>query len=411
MVVIIGAGIAGAAAAYYYMCSPPYGSPPRAVAGEAEDNVTIVDAVGPAAGASGNAGAYLSRQWGDKTKREGLFARSFDLHEKLAVELGLRSFHYLDSYRVELNEDQGKAIDEKEYDESQVTWRDRVTSVDAIPGSAAIVDPEELTKALLDRAVQNGASLMIQSVCGFEVDEDDKSVTSIHFDDGDSLDLKDEENVVIAIGPWSSRIEDWFNTPLPVDGVVSASLTWDRTTTGSTTKPAIPPLDAALFCQDDSNGCHLEILPRFDGSLYVSGCGESDVLSSQVFRSPQRPRPEDPCIPSKARTTAAQRSLSWLTQTRDASVPPPDRVQACIRPMTPDGVPIVGQLLPFRNVFVATGGGAWGITFGPLMGQCLTALLTEETPPVRLAPLTPGRFDTMLYRTLLKQRKSPSAAS
>ena len=47
--------------------------------------------------------------------------------------------------------------------------------------------------------------------------------------------------------------------------------------------------------------------------------------------------------------------------------PPPDEIQACIRPNSPDGIPLVGKILD--NCYVATGGGPWGITYGPLMGQ------------------------------------------
>jgi D-amino-acid dehydrogenase len=71
--------------------------------------------------------------------------------------------------------------------------------------------------------------------------------------------------------------------------------------------------------------------------------------------------------------------------------------------MSPDGVPIVGQL--FGNVYIATGGGPWGITWGPLMGKSLASLINDDDdPPIRLGPLKPERFDTLIYRQLLKSR-------
>ena len=426
MVVIVGEGIAVAASAYYLSCCQPTintSFPTATAVAVSQLNVTIIDAAGrPAAGASGKAGAYLSKHWGDRTKRDTLFRKSFAMHEELARDLDLPSFRYVPSYRVEIGEAEEQITKE-------TSWMDRASSVKSLPGSSAIVDPEELTKTLVDHAVQNGATFMAKSVCGFDMEG--MTVTSIRFDDGDSLDLKLDEDVVIALGPWSSRIEVWFHIPLPMDGVLSTSLIWDSiNTTADDSSSTVPScFDAAVFCEEDGNGCHLEILPRRDGSLYVSGCGGSDVWSPQVFRSPQQcPRPETPCVPNMARATAAQKSLQTLLhgahhnknneekEKNPFVVPPPDCVQACIRPVSPDGVPIVGPLKPLRNVFVATGGGAWGITFGPLMGKCLANLLlthnggdadsTGGTPPVRLASLAPSRFDTILYRTFLEQRKS-----
>eukprot|EP00977_Amphora_coffeiformis_P030416 scaffold46860_cov168-Amphora_coffeaeformis.AAC.2 len=412
MVVIVGAGIAGAATAYYLVSCQQ----------QTPLDVTIIDAAGrPAACASGTAGAYLSSHWGLRTKRDTLFRKSFALHEELARDLDLSSFHYVSSYRVEIGEGEEECDSAKEklvVDEQTIeedTWMDRVASIESLPGSSAIVDPEELTQALVNHVFQKGATFMAKSVCGFDLE--DKTVTSIRFDDGDSLDVKKDEDVVLALGPWSSRIEDWFHIPMPVDGVLSTSLIWDNNnnTTDDSSSFTVPShFTSAVFCEEDSNGCHLEILPRKNNTLYVSGCGESEVWSPQVFRNRRQcPRPEEPCVPNMAQATAARKSLrALLYHEKDGAsvVPPPNRVQACIRPVSPDGVPIVGRLQPLRNVFVATGGGPWGITFGPLMGKCLATLVLnrdEATPPLRLASLAPSRFDTILYRTFLEQRKSP----
>lgn len=121
------------------------------------------------------------------------------------------------------------------------------------------------------------------------------------------------------------------------------------------------------------------------------------MIGTEVLRSEERPRP-DVCPPNMARAAAAQKSLKTLGYKKSE----PDRVQACMRPMSPDAVPVVGKIL--SNVYVATGGGPWGITWGPLMGKCIESLINEEDPPIRLGPLNPQRFDTLLYQTLLKSR-------
>jgi glycine/D-amino acid oxidase-like deaminating enzyme len=89
MVVIIGAGIAGAATAYYLSTSPQCPS------------ITILDAAeGPARGSSGGAGAFVTnrpRSRSGDLKRQALFEQSFELHQQLAKDLQLKSFcpvHY-----------------------------------------------------------------------------------------------------------------------------------------------------------------------------------------------------------------------------------------------------------------------------------------------------------------------------
>ena len=400
MVVIVGAGMAGIATAYY-LCK--LGTPDLA------SQVTIVDAVGPAACSSGTAGAYLSSHWGDGTKRESLFRKSFALHQELAHDLSLQSFQCISSFRVNLSPDDnvGTPRINEPPAASDHNWKHRVSSFQSLAGSSATVDPKESIGAMMDNVLEQGASFMIESVNGFGTDAEKRRVTGMAFESGNALDVGDSEHVVIALGPWTSRIEDWFDTPLPIEGVLSTSLIWENAKKGK-----FSDIDAALFCHEDSNGCHLEILPRMDGSLYVSGCGESQVLSPQIFRSPQRPEPQDACPPSMARATAAQKSLQSLGShfPSNESDGVPDKVMACIRPAAPDDMPIVGKLGKLENVYVATGGGPWGITWGPLMGKCMASLLLNESSqaPVRLSSLSPNRFDTLLYRTFLQQRRTIS---
>ena len=65
---------------------------------------------------------------------------------------------------------------------------------------------------------------------------------------------------------------------------------------------------------------------------------------------------------------------------------------AGLRPCTPDGLPYVGRLEPFRNVSVATGHAMMGLSLGPITGKLIAELLSGETPSIHLGPLRPGRY-------------------
>jgi D-amino-acid dehydrogenase len=60
------------------------------------------------------------------------------------------------------------------------------------------------------------------------------------------------------------------------------------------------------------------------------------------------------------------------------------------RPVTPDGLPLLGGTASPR-VFVAGGHGMWGIALGPITGMLMAqTVLKGETPP-ELAPFDPLR--------------------
>ncbi len=62
------------------------------------------------------------------------------------------------------------------------------------------------------------------------------------------------------------------------------------------------------------------------------------------------------------------------------------------RPVTPDGLPILGPAPGWENVVLATGGGTKGMLLGAAMGECAADLVMGNQPPVDLRPFRPGRF-------------------
>lgn len=74
------------------------------------------------------------------------------------------------------------------------------------------------------------------------------------------------------------------------------------------------------------------------------------------------------------------------------SVDPAPKPWTGLRPMTPDGVPIIGPLRKHSNVLVATGHAMLGISLAPVTGRLVTELVTGETRPNSLPNLLPTRF-------------------
>jgi D-amino-acid dehydrogenase len=62
------------------------------------------------------------------------------------------------------------------------------------------------------------------------------------------------------------------------------------------------------------------------------------------------------------------------------------------RPVTPDGLPVIGLLPGFRNLAVAGGHAMLGVTLAPATAEAVAALLADGRAPAALRPFDPARF-------------------
>jgi D-amino-acid dehydrogenase len=62
------------------------------------------------------------------------------------------------------------------------------------------------------------------------------------------------------------------------------------------------------------------------------------------------------------------------------------------RPLTPDGLPLIGLVPGFANLAVASGHAMLGVTLAPATGEAIADLLTTGHAPDVILPFDPGRF-------------------
>src|SRR3989442_4835371 len=68
------------------------------------------------------------------------------------------------------------------------------------------------------------------------------------------------------------------------------------------------------------------------------------------------------------------------------------RRQACYRPVTDDGLPLIGRVPRVAGAYVATGHGPWGMLNAPATGLALAELITEgAAATLDLGPFDPAR--------------------
>ena len=224
-IVIAGAGLHGAALAYYLT-----------LRGE---RPLLIDKSAVAAAASGKGGGFLARDWGSGPTTQ-LHRVSFALHEELASELDVKSYRKIPVLSVTPGKRTKKTNDICPWldgDLADSRWMDK--------DGGAQVAPLELCTKLVDAAVAGGASLRIGSVEGLETEADPSSEAGVKVGavtvDGESVACK---AFVCTMGPWAACAQDWFKIPVPMTGIKSTSIVF-KAKEGADVEPY------ALFCGED----------------------------------------------------------------------------------------------------------------------------------------------------------------
>ena len=331
--------------------------------------VTVIEGTDVACAASGKSGGFLARDWCAGSPLDALARRSFDLHAKLAEELpGEWGYRRLDTYA-------GFAGEGRRYRGAyDLDWfAPEVTVSQAIgsPETTAQVHPGRFTQAMMSAAQAHGATLRQAFVTGIAREGDHVTGVAV---DGEMIDA---DAVVVAMGPWSILAAQWLPLP-PVFGLKGHSLIFD---TGDRV-----PGEAAFLEYREQGGAVLtpELFPRSDGTTYVCGISGED----RVPLDPARVTPDNGAI---YRLEAMCRALSPVL----ASAPILAR-QACFRPVTRDGLPLIGPVPGIAGAYIATGHSVWGILNAPATGEAMAELIVDgATRAVDLAPFDPARLPAL----------------
>ncbi len=325
--------------------------------------VTLVERTGVANAASGKSGGFLALDWCDGGSLQRLARRSFALHAELAEALGgdaAWNYRRMTTYGGLAGYGAGSDAAPLGWVSDSVAIRQFLGS----PETTAQVHPGSFTRAMMRAAEDNGAKLVAGTVTG--IAQADGQVSGVEVD-GETLAA---DAMVIALGPWSVLAARWLPLP-PVYGLKGHSLVFE-------TGDALPA--DALFLETPDGAAHPEVFPRSDGTTYVCG-----------YRS-QAPIPVDPAevIPEEDESAifeALCRDISPVL--RDAPI---RARQACYRPVTQDGVPLIGQVPGVAGAYLATGHNVWGILNAPATGEAMAELILDGAATVDLAPFDPGRL-------------------
>jgi glycine/D-amino acid oxidase-like deaminating enzyme len=340
--------------------------------------VVVVERIAVACAASGKSGGFLALDWCDGTPLEALARRSFALHAALAEETDDDwGYRRLATYGAFAAARETRAQRRRPHSHAWLADTVMVGRRLGSPDTTAQVHPARFTQSMLQAAQRCGATLRIGAVDGLVRDAGGR-LRGVRVD-GETV---EGDAAVVCMGPWSVLAAGWLKLP-PVYGLKGHSLVF-------ATGTRVPP-EAFFFEYEEADGTMLgpEIFPRADGTTYVCAISSERSL-------PVDPAAVDPDAGAIERLEALCARLSPAL----AASPIVAR-QACYRPVTRDGLPLIGPVPDLEGCYVATGHSVWGILNAPATGEALAELIADGsartvdlTPfdPARMRPLDAGRL-------------------
>lgn len=364
-VVIVGGGAAGCATAYYLA--------KRGI------RSTIIERDGIAAKASGfSAGGLNPLQGAGIPGPLGPLAiRSFRMHQEMWPDLLESGVDFepetISVVAVAYDESEIAAMEETHRifseadDDFQTTWLDanqlremepRLAS-GAIRGLDAhgnvILSSYRYVLALVQTIEKMGASVRSGNVVGVKTHR--SRVTSVVLESGEI----ECGSVVFATGPWSSQVEQWLSIRVPVEPLKGEMLRM--------LLPDQPQPDR------DYQGFGVTLNHREDGQVWI---GATEMR-----------RGFDDSPSTKARDILMSGALKLMPAMADAELV---LHTACLRPVTPDWLPIVGLAPGWDNAYLATGAGKKGILLSPGMGEAVADLIATGNLDPDMERFKPDRF-------------------
>lgn len=168
------------------------------------------------------------------------------------------------------------------------------------------------------------------------------------------------ERVVLACGAWTGCLEDGLPLRVPVEPERGQLMVVQKVPT---------PVRSVVF-----HG-HTYLVPKADGTVLVGATSER--------------------VGFDRRTTVggvlhvleqAQRLLPGLVEAELVGT------RAGLRPASPDGLPLLGPVPGWDDLYLAAGHYRNGILLSPITGHLMAQVVLGHSPDLDLGPFAPGRF-------------------
>ena len=365
-VVIIGGGVAGCAAAHYLS--------------KIGISSTIVDSGGIGQHASGYAAGMLNPLVGSNIPGDlaEIALTSFRLHlstwnelmENTGVDFQPRSVTSLevvfdDSNTTTLesthnifNSTKGfksDSLTKNDLREFQPRLSEKITYALCLEGQATL-DSLLFTKALGQSAINNGAKFLLAEVTGVNIQN--QKVVSISTNKGNIPCA----SVLFAAGPWSHLVGKWLGIRIPV-----------KPLKGQIIRTHVPDITTPL--PFDVSGKKITIYQKPDNLIWIGSTEEHLGFDTHIT--------------TEARIDLLRKAIDVIPDMAGAKI---EKQTACLRPVTDDDLPIIGNIPSLDNAWISTGAGKKGILLSLAMGKTIAELISEGKSSMAIRKFNIARF-------------------
>ena len=184
--------------------------------------------------------------------------------------------------------------------------------------------------------------------------------------------------VVLAAGPWSAGLAATAGLELPVEP-----------RKGQLTRLRLPAPDPAFLRRKVVDGSYLRSVGSGDAGRQVSTVVETTWDGHVVVGSTRERCGFDPAVDAGLADTVRRRAARLVPELEALE---PGATWVGFRPWLPDHLPAVGPSGAVPGLWVATGHEGAGVILGPVTGRLIAQALAGERPSVDLAPFHPDRF-------------------
>ncbi|KAJ8098319.1 FAD dependent oxidoreductase [Lipomyces tetrasporus] len=348
-----------------------------------------------------------------------------------AIDTGTSSFS---RHHSQMNEEEQVLAEDAQPPDWIFCDREKTFQI-AGPGECAQVNPRQLCEFLLEQCIAMGVEVLHPyHLSSLTVDEDGMIVTAVLRDLHSQLDrtVANISNVVVTAGAWTGRV---FGSLFPdaefvpaISSLAGFSMTLESPLlpytgprpvqsgipTPTSTESSISGFNTGCFDmpeqvsqpEQDSNQIRdalfvrssglaewsPEIFSRSNGEIYIAGLNEQgfhplgSMLPSPSFED-NGSLLDEIDLPSEGDESKSRHVSNFSTMKSVAQgLLGPNitvlRRSVCLRPVTPGGEPIIGEVPPefvngTKGVYICAGHGPWGISLSLGSGKVMAELLTD----------------------------------
>jgi len=224
-----------------------------------------------------------------------------------------------------------------------------------------MLDSYNLTLATAQAAEVRGAKFVLKEATGI-VYESNRAVAVMMGEDRIDCDV-----VVLALGPWSGASGLWIDIDVPIVPQKGEIV-------------RVEALDPQLGMHVHGNplGYSCSVVQKSDGATWLA----ATVKDGTGF---------DVTPSAEALESLSLRAVRMMPELESSRVV---LHTACMRPVTPDGGPIIGKVPGKEGTYIATGTGGKGILLAPLVARSVADLITAGKSEIDITRFGLNRFST-----------------